>query len=193
MLLVALCVSLTLSTARSRSLQTALLAAILIATVGGWLHAVGALTRLPFGSFTYGAATGAKLGGLLPWTIPLVWVVLVLSSRGTAEVLLRNRRGTPNYGLQAMGLTLAMALVLEAGLEVFARENGDWLWKRPEGAGVPGRVPLTALVGWLSATALVLVMATPFLLKKKPVRVNPDWRPLVIWIGLNAIFACAFF
>ena len=61
--------------ARQLPLQNVLLAAFVIAVFGGAAHAVGALTGIPFGPFTFTENAGPEIFKTLPWAMPLLWVV----------------------------------------------------------------------------------------------------------------------
>jgi len=56
-------------------------------------------------------------------------VVTILNSRGVARLILRPWRKTRRYGFWLIGLTAALALVFDLGLEPFAtRVKSYWLW-----------------------------------------------------------------
>src|SRR5882724_2473009 len=74
---------------RQLPLQNVLLAASVIAIVGGGISALGAISGVPFGAFTFGAAAGPEIFNTLPWAMPLLWIVAVLNSRGVARLILR--------------------------------------------------------------------------------------------------------
>ena len=63
---------------------------------------------------------GRQLFDPLPWTIPMIWLVALLASRGTARLVLRPWRNTPNYGYWLIGTAALLVVVLDLGLEPFA-------------------------------------------------------------------------
>ena len=170
--------------------QNVLLSAVVVAAIGGLAQAIGALTGIPFGPCVYTHAAGPRLLDVLPWWIPLAWIVMILNSRGVARLVLRPWRKTHTYGLRLIGLTAALSLVFDLGLEPFAgRVKGCWLWS-------PMRLdvnwygtPATHFAGWALTALLILAFATPALINKSPAKHPPDYHPLVIWCLLNLLFA----
>ena len=51
-------------------LQNVLLAVFIIAVIGGAVHALGAITGIPFGPFTFGESIGPEMFKTLPWAVP---------------------------------------------------------------------------------------------------------------------------
>jgi uncharacterized membrane protein len=91
--------------------QNAVLAAVVLGCAGGAAHLLGALTGVPFGPYAYHPENiGQMLFYSLPWTVPLIWVVVVLNSRGVARLILRRYRGKPVYGFLVMGLTVFLVV-----------------------------------------------------------------------------------
>src|ERR1700679_4330154 len=100
--------------------QNVLLAASVIAIVGGGISALGAITGIPFGPFTFTSELEPKIFNTLPWAMPLIWVVAILNSRGTARLILRPWRKTRSYGFCLMGLTAALTMFFTLALDPFA-------------------------------------------------------------------------
>ena len=176
---------------RQLPLQNILLAAFGIAIMGGGLSALGARTALPFGPFIYGTSMGPQMFKTLPWAMPLVWVVVVLNSRGVARLILRPWRKNKNYGFRAIALAGFLVLLFEVTLEPFATlVKHYWHW-------VPTAISVTwegaALVNFLSwgfIAVLILLFVTPVLISKKPrTKSGPDYHPLCLWLGGIIIFA----
>src|SRR5258706_1098319 len=113
--------AITLSVAARRlPFQNVLLAAVVIALIGGGVQLLGAATGIPFGAIIYTENTRPLIFNLLPWAMPLVWVVAVLNARGVARLVLRPWRKTHTYGFRVIGLTCVLVGVLDLGLEPFA-------------------------------------------------------------------------
>jgi uncharacterized membrane protein len=176
---------------RQLPLQNILLAAFGIAVIGGGLSALGARTALPFGPFIYGTSMGPQMFKTLPWAMPLVWVVVVLNSRGVARLILRPWRKNKNYGFRAIALAGVLVLLFDVTLEPFATlVKHYWRW-------VPTSIPVTwegaALVNFLSwgfIAILILLFVMPVLISKKPrTKSGPDYHPLCLWLGGIIIFA----
>ena len=67
--------------------------------------------------------------GVVPWPLPLLWVVLVINARGVGRLVMRPWRKTNFYGFWVIGLTCLLVLAFDLGLEPFAVEvKGYWLW-----------------------------------------------------------------
>ena len=48
--------------------------------------------------------------------------------------------------------------------------------------------PVVDFLGWALTALLILVVVTPWLIRKKPVKLPPDYQPLVVWLLLNLLF-----
>lgn len=171
--------------------QNVLLAALVMAFSAGAVETLGALTGVPFGPFLYTEAIGQQLFHPLPWAVPLVWLVALLASRGTARLLLRPWRNTSNYGYWLIGLTTLLVVLLNFGLEPFATQvKHYWRWS-------PTRIrldwytaPCVNFLGWAVTALLILAFATPALINKKPMTPPPpDYHPLAVWLLLSLLFA----
>jgi len=173
-------------------LQNVLLAAAVIALIGGGVQMLGAATGIPFGAITYTDAAGPRLFNLLPWPMPLVWVVLVLNARGVARLILRPWRKTRTYGFRVIGLACLLAGLFDLGLEPFAcKVNRFWVWQTSASTPVWYGAPWVNFMAWLLTTLLILAFATPALINKKPVKHPPQYHPLIVWLALNGLFATA--
>ena len=175
---------------RHLPLQNVLLAAFGIAVIGGGLTALGAKTYLPFGPFIFGTAFGTLLFNTLPWAMPLVWVVVVLNSRGVARLILRPWRKNKTYGYRLIGLTAVLVLLFDIALDPFAsRVKHYWHW-------LPTTLPLNwqgaALINflaWALITVLILLFISPALIVKKPrSKRGADLHPLCLWLGGIILF-----
>jgi uncharacterized membrane protein len=149
----------------------------------------GARTSFPFGLYVYLPAIGPHLFGLLPWAVPIIWFIALFSARGVARLILRPWRNTHLYGFWLMGLTIALVVVFDLGLEPFAtRVNHFWLWNPSKAALYWYDTPWVNFPGWAGTALLILGFATPSLINKKPVQQPPDYHPLVVWLLVNALF-----
>jgi putative membrane protein len=172
--------------------QNVILAAAVIALIGGIAHAVGAATAIPFGPFIYTDSAGPKILGLLPWPMPAIWIIAILNSRGVARLILRPWRKLRTYGFWLIGVTAALTVMFAVALDPFAAKvKHYWLWE-------PTRFPLTwhgapqvNFLGWLVTALLILAFATPALINKQPRsrKSPPDYHPLVVWLLALALFA----
>ena len=180
------------SLSRQLPAQNVMLAAAGIAFIAGVVEGIGVKTAIPFGPFTYTDEAGPQVLSVLPWPVPLLWVVAILNSRGVARLILRPWRKLRTYGYWLIGLTAALTVVFDLGLEPFAsRVKLYWIW-------IPTKFPLTWYgaplvnsLGWLLAALLILAFVTPALINKQQRQAKraPDYFPLIVWLLANGLFA----
>jgi len=178
--------------ARQLPLQNVLLATFVIALMGGAVHTLGVTMGIPFGPFLFGVEAGPHLFQTLPWTLPLIWVVAILNSRGVARLILRPWRKIRNYGFWLIGLTAVLTGLFDLALDPFAaRVKHYWLW-------LPTKFPVTwqgappvNFFSWAAVSLLILAFITPALINKNPVRRAPDFHPLAVWLGAMLLFGLA--
>ena len=172
-----------------------MLASVIIAVIGGGVQTLGALTGIPFGPFVYNPDNiGQELFHPLPWAAPMIWVVVILNSRGVARLMLRPWRKIRAYGFWVIGLTTLLAALFDLGLEPFAtRVKGFWFWSPTKLPFGWYGAPLVNFIGWALTTLLILAFATPSLIDKKKVKHPPDYQPLMIWLLLSFLFATGAF
>lgn len=177
---------------RQLPLQNVALAALGIALIGGGLSALGARTGLPFGPFLFASGMGHPILGVLPWAMPLVWVVAILLSRGVARLMLRPWRKNKTYGFRLIGVTAFLVFLLDVAIEPYAfHVRHYWMWERTT-------IPLTwegaALINffaWALVSVLILLFITPALIVKQPrSKKGPDFYPLCLWLGALALLGC---
>lgn len=178
------------SLARQLPTQNVMLASMIIVFIAGAVHTLGALTAIPFGPYVYTDAIGQRLYEPLPWAIPVIWLVAIFCARGIGRLILRPWRKTRSYGFWLMGVTTALVVLFDLGLELFAtRVKHFWFWN-PTRAGLYWySTPWTNFLGCAGTALLILAFATPSLINKKPVQQPPDFHPLIIWMLVNALFA----
>ncbi|HTY89340.1 MAG TPA: carotenoid biosynthesis protein [Candidatus Acidoferrum sp.] len=179
---------------RQLPLQNVLLAAGIISLLGGAAQALGAATGIPFGPFLFGGEAGSRLFKTLPWPIPLIWVVVILNSRGVARLILRPWRKTRSYGLWLIGLTALLTGSFGFALDPFAtRVKHYWLWLPTKFPVSWQGAPLVNFLSWGAVALLILAFVTPALINKNPTRISPDYHPLAVWLGAVLWFgtACA--
>jgi len=171
--------------------QNVMLAASIIAFIGGAGQTLGALTAIPFGPYVYTEHIGQQLFYPLPWAVPLVWVAVLLASRGVARLMLRPWRKTRTYGFRLIGITTLLVVLLDVGLEPFATAvKHYWVWNPTKLKFDWYSTPGVNFFGWAVTALLILAFATPSLINKKPMpQPPPDYSPLVVWLLLNFLFA----
>jgi uncharacterized membrane protein len=171
--------------------QNVLLAAGIIALIGGLAHAIGVKSGIPFGPFMFGTGIGWKFLNFLPWVIPLLWIVVVLNSRGVARLILRPWRKMRTYGFWLIGLTALFTMLFDCTLEPFAAHAKHyWIWTTSGYSLTPQGAPISNSVGWFIIPVLMLAFATPALINKQlSKRSAPDFHPLAVWLGGILLFA----
>lgn len=168
-----------------------LLAAAIVAIVGGAAHAVGLATAIPFGPFAYADSIGPILFGNLAWPMPALWIIAIFNARGVARLGLKPWRKTKTYGFWVIGVATLLVVLFDLALEVFATKVGHyWFW-------LPTKFPYTWLgmpwsnsLGWALVSLLMFAFATPFLINKssRSRRLPPDYHPLIVWVLLLTLF-----
>ncbi|HOC54517.1 MAG TPA: carotenoid biosynthesis protein [Verrucomicrobiota bacterium] len=171
--------------------QNVMLASIIIAFIAGAVQSLGALTAIPFGPYVYTENIGRELFHPLPWSVPLIWLAVILSSRGVARLMLRPWRKTRNYGFRLIGFTTLLAVLLDVGLEPFAtRVARYWFWNPTKLKVDWYTAPLVNFFAWGVTTLLILAFATPSLINKKPPQEpSLDYSPVVVWLLFMLLFA----
>lgn len=180
---------------RQLPLQNVLLSVAGIVVVGAGLMAFagspwGTESGLPFGPFVFTSECGLLIFNTLPWTIPLVWIVVILNSRGTARLMLRPWRKSKTYGYRLIGLTALLVLLFDVALDPFAsRIKHCWLWQPTRLPVTWQGAPLVNFAAWGLITVLILLFTAPALVVKKPrSRRGPDYHPLCLWLGVLVLF-----
>jgi uncharacterized membrane protein len=179
--------------ARQLPSQNVLLAAGIIALIGGMAHLLGARSGIPFGPFIFGTQIGWKIFNTLPWAMPLLWIVVILNSRGVARLILRPWRKIRTYGFWLIGLTALLTMLFDCALEPFAAHTKHyWLWSAKSLSLMPHGAPPANSVGWFLVTVLILAFATPAMINKQlSKRSVPDFQPLAVWLGCILLFGVA--
>jgi len=164
-----------------------LIAATIIAVLGGSAHAIGVASAIPFGPFVYTDAAGPRLFGTVAWPMPLVWLIVVLNARGVARLGLKPWRKTKTYGFWVIGVAALLVVLFNLGLETFAAKVARyWLWLPTKFSFTWHGMPWINSLGWALVTLLALAFATPFLISKnsRSRKLPPDYHPLIVWILL---------
>jgi putative membrane protein len=179
-----------LALGRRLPFQNVITATGLIVLLAGGLLGLTAWTGIPFGPIFFTENAGTKIGDVLPWTLPLWWVVLLLNGRGVARLILRPWRKTPYYGFWVIGFTAALLVAFDLGLEPFAVFVRDyWLWRTPRGVPAWYTAPWVNFLTWFVSASAILVFSVPWLINKNPVKRPMDYHPLIVWLVLNAWLA----
>ncbi|MEZ4414494.1 MAG: carotenoid biosynthesis protein [Gemmatimonadota bacterium] len=125
----------------------ALLATSGLAFLSEW---VGTGYGLPFGPYRYTGLLGPRIGGRVPWSIPISWFLMALPSFLLARHAFR-RRGRALRLVAGAALLTIWDLALDPAMSHLIPY---WVWGEP---GPYYGMPLVNLVGWM-LTGLVLMM-----------------------------------
>jgi uncharacterized membrane protein len=171
----------------TRGARTAV-AVLAVLGLGGLLvEAVGAVTGIPFGRYTYTGSLGPALLGV-PLVVPLAWVMM-----GWPAYLAGARLGAGTTRLAIAAWALASWDLFLAPQMVAA---GHWRWSDPSPAlpGVPA-VPVSNYAGWLGVAAVLMVglhaAAGPAGAARSPLDGVP--YALYLWTYLSSVLAHAVF
>ena len=169
--------------------QNVLMSSLLIGVISLGISVVAQKTGMPFGPRIYTAALGPKVLGV-PWSVPLIWLVVIVTGRGVARLIMRRWRKTTYYGFRVIGLVCLLAVLFDAGLEPFAtRVKSYWLWETRGNVLNWYSAPWVNFLGWFVAALAILGFTTPWLINKQPVKQPADYHPLVVWLLLNSYLA----
>jgi putative membrane protein len=129
----------------------AVLALVLVMTVGGAVEILGARTGFPFGDYAYTGRFGPQIFGDLPLAIPLAWWVIVYS----CWYLLRLAAGGAKPLLYC-GVAAILAVCIDGVIEPVAwLIRGYWLWQ--DGA-FWYEVPLSNFIAWFWLALLLIIL-----------------------------------
>lgn len=168
-------------------LQNVLVCALLLLLTVSVVMALCAFSGMPLGRFEFTRELGVRLMDYVAWPVPFLWLAVILSARQSARVVLRPWRRVKNYGGWLLGVAWGLSLVLTLTLEPFGRQVLEW-WQWPTTTtsqahwlGAPLRFPVVAAV----FNAALLLIATPWLIAKRPTGPEPDYGPVLTWLALN--------
>jgi uncharacterized membrane protein len=169
--------------------QNVILASAIVVLLGTGVQIAGALTDIPFGPFRYGEEIGPELFYPVPWAVPVLLLFVLFACREVGRLILRPWRRSRTYGFRLIGLTTALVVFFELGLQPFATHvHHYWFWHDSR-AGFVCCAPWVNLVGRGATTVLILAFATPSLINKRQMKQPPDHSPLIIWLMVEVLFA----
>ena len=169
--------------------QNVLMSASIIAGIAFVVAVAADRTAIPYGPRTYSDYLGGKILGV-PWPMPLIWMVVIITCRGVARLILRPWRKTMYYGFWVIGLACLLAVWLDLALEPFAaRVKRYWFWQTSKDVLNWYSAPWVNFLGWGVAALGILGFATPWLINKQPVKQPTDFHGLALWLLLNFYFA----
>lgn len=176
----------------SRGLATARLWALVILVGSGVVEALGAKTGWPFGPYRYTDNMGIRVFGVLPFTIPLAWFVIVATAQAAILAL------RPRWSRWAQAAFVgAVATLTDLNLEFIAwKVRAYWIWYPPGTAlaeNPPDWPPIQNYLSWfvlafLLSAALVRRTGDRALSAPPPAPAVFPWRPVLVLSLMNALF-----
>lgn len=154
---------------------------------------LGTSTGFPFGHYGYLSGLGYKIGGLVPFTIPLSWFYLGLVSYLLARVGLESRVATNqsvswwrHLGAIAIGAVLLTSWDFVLDPAMSQAYVPFWLWEQP---GAFFGMPYQNFAGWLGTGAVFMAVAALFW-QKTPMALSRSQLglPLAVYLS-NFVFA----
>jgi len=162
---------------------------LLLALFAYGIEFVAVTTGLPYGDFVYTADLGPMLGGVVPLSLPLLYLPLVVNSYLLGLALL-GRYGLDGYRGPRLLAGVAALLLVDLALDPGAVAVGFWAY---DGGGGYYGVPLSNYAGWL-VTGAVAVVGVELAFDRAALRERIDRAPfvlddlvsfVVLWGGIN--------
>jgi len=154
---------------------------------------LGTSTGFPFGHYGYLSGLGYKIGGLVPFTIPLSWFYLGLVSYLLARAGLESRVAANrsvswwrHLGAIAIGAVLLTSWDFVLDPAMSQASVPFWLWEQP---GAFFGMPYQNFAGWLGTGAVFMAVAALFW-QKTPMALSRRQLglPLAVYLS-NFVFA----
>ncbi len=150
---------------------------------------LGTSTGFPFGDYSYLSGLGYKIGGLVPFTIPLSWFYVGLSAYLIARSGLKvAEKPTLIRHIAAIAIGALLFTSWDFALEPAMSQTAFpfWYWETP---GDFFGTPYRNYAGWFGTSALFMSLAA-LIWSPKPIKL---WRsqlvlPLIVYLS-NFVFA----
>jgi putative membrane protein len=159
----------------------------IIAVASGAAEWLGASTGWLFGDYDYSGQFGWRIGGVLPFTIPLAWFIVVTGACRVAEKL-PWKGGWPRAIAAA-----ALATLTDVNLEPVAMfVRGYWQWTDGPGGPLRDVPPFYNYACWF-VLAFLLARAVP-IGAGKTTDDSGRWRapgPVAVLVWMNVLFFLA--
>ena len=149
---------------------------------------LGTSTGLPFGPYSYTTLLGYRIGGLVPFPIPLSWFYMVYASIAITGRLLPARPtelSRTAWAFCAGAILTAWDVAMDPAM---SKATTHWLWHTD---GFFYGMPLSNWIGWFLTGSIVaramLAVVPPELFAEK---VSPSRLPLAIY-AINGVMPIA--
>jgi uncharacterized membrane protein len=160
-------------------------ALVLVAVPAAAAEWLGTTTGTLFGHYHYTDAFGWRLGGVLPFTIPLAWFIVVIGAARLAEAV-----GIINPWARALAVAV-LATATDFNLEPVAiHVRGYWEWLDGPGGSPLAAPPWTNYATWF-ALAFVLAFAVPAGRPGQGQGRRAGLPAVPVLVLMNILFACA--
>jgi putative membrane protein len=150
---------------------------------------LGTSTGFPFGHYRYLSGLGWKIGGLVPFTIPLSWFYLGFSAYIIVRTGLEREvwpRGFKLVTAIALGGVTLMAWDFVLDPAMSQTRLPFWMWEQP---GAFFGMPYQNFVGWFATGAVFMTVATLLWERQRFTLPYQDLGlPLLVYLS-NFIFA----
>ena len=163
-------------------------AAALTISLGSEL--LGTRTGLPFGAYEYTDHLGAKILGRVPFSIPLSWFALGLTSYLLALLVLRRLPRRPGAWMPvALGVWFLTVwdLVLDPAMAHDSLALKFWVWHR---SGPYFGMPVQNFLGWALTGALFMALSRMLWAGAPDPERIPAWYVVAMY-AINLAFAVA--
>jgi len=160
--------------------------AIIIMTGSAVAEFVGAKTGFPFGDYTYTDNFGTRIFGVLPFTIPLAWLIIILAGRYLTLWIF------PHWNRWQISLSTAvLATLTDLNLEFIAwKVRAYWIWYPPgseHAMNPPAWPPIQNYISWFVLSFLLCVVL-PAMRQYPERRVSEPMRPVMVLLLMNGLF-----
>lgn len=165
----------------SSSIKTALAVFVPLGLYGLLIETLSITTGFPYSQFEYNEALGYLIGGKVPWTIFVIWPLLVLSSYFVA-------RGIFDTRAKVIAFAVFLLVLFDLVFDPVALQLNFWQWSNE---GIYYGVPLQNFLGWMLSGVISIVYTDLLLRKLKDL--NEWWSyiyvgNLVLWTVLALFF-----
>lgn len=176
-LIVLLAVPCYLALLRSQGALRGLALIVGLSVLSMTVEAIGVLTGVPYGRFSYSTAIGAAAIGPVPWTVGFAYVPLLLGACALACRYASGRSFAQRVAVSAL-LLVAADLVLDPGAALL----GYWIWAVP---GLYYGIPASNFLGWLLTGAVYSAITLRFVVRELPAGVASSFLLiLAFWTGV---------
>ncbi len=175
-----------------------------VTTIGVWKTAVFAVvgtifplsaelmgtgTGWPFGGYSYGGFLGTKLGGRVPYSVPLSWFYMGFAAYLLAVIIVGGGNWRRVVGALVLGgwLLTSWDLVLDPAMAAPQMPIKFWNWFE---VGPYFGMPLRNLFGWFGTGAAFMVLSRLLWFSDPTPSRIPRWLPFGIYL-VDTLWAMA--